>query len=238
MSKRKDKDIILVIDLEATCWEDGKTPEGMVSEIIEIGISAVDYYTKEIRLRDTLIIKPEHSTISEFCTGLTTLTQEYVDKNGMSFSEACMVLEQKFLSKDRMWMSWGEYDKNQIERDCKLKNVKKNPMGRTHTNAKALFSFAYGLPKELGVGQALDHLGMEFNGTAHRGIDDAENIAKIIQKIFIPLIDEKTYGKKIRKEHQVLDDYLQEKYKDGILVENVARIVNKNTPQDPDKSMR
>jgi len=236
MSKKKEKDIILVIDLEATCWE-GDAPEGMVSEIIEIGISAVDYYTKEIRLRDTLIIKPEHSTISEFCTKLTSLTPEYVEKHGISFSEACLVLKQKFLSKDRAWMSWGEYDRNQFARDCKLKNVK-NPMGRTHTNAKALFSFAYGLPKELSVEKALDHLGMEFNGTAHRGIDDAENIAKIINKIFVPLIDEKTYGKKIRKEHQVLDDYLQEKYKEGLLDENVARIVNKNTPQNPDKSMR
>ena len=237
MSKRKEKDIILVIDLEATCWEDGKKPEGMVSEIIEIGISGIDYYTKEIRLRDTIIVKPEHSTVSEFCTGLTTLTQEYVDEHGVSFEEACNILRTKFKSKDRMWMSWGEYDKNQIERDCKLKNVK-YPMGRTHNNAKALFSFAYGLPKELGVGMALDHLGLEFNGIAHRGIDDAENIAKIINKIFVPLIDENTYGKKIRKEHQVLDDYLQDKYKDGILDGNVARIVNKNTPQDPDKSMR
>jgi len=236
MSKRKDKDIILVIDLEATCW-DGKAPEGMVSEIIEIGISAIDYYTKEIRLRDTIIIKPEHSTVSEFCTGLTTLTQEYVDEHGMSFAEACEVLEQKFKSKERMWMSWGEYDRNQIERDCELKNVK-NPMGRTHTNAKALFSFSYGLPKELGVGAALDHLGLDFKGTAHRGIDDAENIAKIIHKIFLPLIDEKTYGKKIRKEHQELDDYLQDKYDEEELKGNVTRIIKKNCPEDPDKSMR
>ena len=50
MSKRRKdtRDIALVIDLEATCWE-GNVPAGMVSEIIEIGISAIDYVTKEIR---------------------------------------------------------------------------------------------------------------------------------------------------------------------------------------------
>ena len=73
------RDIALVIDIESTCW-DHKTPEGMDNEIIEIGISGIDYKTKEVRLRETIVVKPEYSTISDFCTELTTLTQEYIDE--------------------------------------------------------------------------------------------------------------------------------------------------------------
>ena len=236
MSRKTKRDIALVIDLEATCWED-KAPEGMVSEIIEIGISAIDYVTKEVRLRDTIIVKPKQSTVSEFCTGLTTLTQEFVDENGISFEEACEIIKTKYKSKDRIWMSWGEYDKNQFERDCKLKNVK-YPFGRTHINAKPLFSFANGLPYDLGVEGALDYLGLEFDGTSHRGGDDAYNIANIIRKTLLPLIGEEGYGVRVRKEHQLLDEHLQEKYKEEDLKGNVTRIITKNCPEAPDKSMR
>jgi inhibitor of KinA sporulation pathway (predicted exonuclease) len=43
------------------------------------------------------LVKPERSTVSEFCTELTTLTQEQVDQ-GMSFAEACERLQKRYLS--------------------------------------------------------------------------------------------------------------------------------------------
>jgi len=237
MGRRKMKrDVVLLIDVEATCWNT-TPPEGMKMEIIEIGISAVDYITKEIRLKETIIIKPEYSTVSEFCNELTTHTQENLDKVGISFAEACKILEDKFKSKDRIWMSWGEYDKNQFQRDCEKKGVR-YPFGRTHINMKPLFSIAYGITKDLGVGQALEHLGMEFEGTPHRGDDDAYNIARILQKVFIPLIGSENYGDRVKKEHEILYEHLVDKYDDEQLKSNVARIINKTTPQNPDKSNR
>lgn len=230
------RDMVLVIDIEATCW-DHPVPEGMKSEIIEIGISAVDYKTKEIRLKDTIIVKPEYSTVSKFCNELTTLTDEYLEEHGVSFAEACEILNKKFKSRDRIWMSWGEYDRKQFERDCKEKDVK-YPFGRTHINAKPLFSFAYGINRDLGVRQALDHLGLEFEGTPHRGDDDAYNIAKILQKVFVPLIGGEKYGDKVKKEHEILHEHLVDKYDKEELKGNVARIINKTTPQNPDKSNR
>lgn len=195
-SNRKGKmsrDIALVIDFEATCWNHA-TPEGMHNEIIEIGISGVDYVTKEIKLRDTIIVKPDFSTISDFCTELTTLTQDYIDEHGVSFEKACEILETKYKSRDRIWLSWGEYDKNIIEANCTLKGIK-NPFGRTHINMKPLFSFLYGIKTDLGVSQAMDRLGIEFEGTPHRGGDDAYNIAKILREMTVPLMDNPNYNK-------------------------------------------
>lgn len=230
---KMSRDIALVIDFEATCWNH-KTPDGMHNEIIEIGISGVDYVTKEVVLRDTIIVKPDFSEVSDFCTSLTTITQEFLDENGVSFAEACEILETKYKSKDRIWMSWGEYDKNIIASNCELKGIK-NPFGRTHINMMPLFSFAFGIKKDLGVAQALEHLGMEFEGTAHRGGDDAYNIAKILKRTFIPLMKNSKYGEEeIEGDGEVgykkNIEYVDKMYKKVDLHNNVTRIINKTTP--------
>lgn len=54
------------------------------------------------------------------------------------------------------------------------------PMPSPHLNLKRLFSETRNLRKKLGVGQALRAVGLEFEGTAHRGIDDARNIARLL----------------------------------------------------------
>jgi inhibitor of KinA sporulation pathway (predicted exonuclease) len=85
MAKKLDK--ILVVDLEATCWN-GPIPEGMVNEIIEIGVCLLDVNTGEITDNRGIIVKPEHSVVSEFCTELTTITPELVEKEGISLQDA------------------------------------------------------------------------------------------------------------------------------------------------------
>ena len=98
---------------------------------------------------------------------------------------------------------------------------------------KPLFSFAFGLTQDLGVSTALDHLGLEFEGNAHRAIDDAYNTARILQKTFIPLMENPKYNKAkgLRKEHEVLDDFISNKFSEEDIESNVARVLNKNTPQ-------
>lgn len=39
-------DYIVVVDIEATCWE-GKVPEGMSSDIIEVGVCLLDVNSGE-----------------------------------------------------------------------------------------------------------------------------------------------------------------------------------------------
>lgn len=236
-NRKENRDVALVIDFEATCWM-GPPPSGMHNEIIEIGIAGVDYKTKEIVFKESILIKPKCSEISSFCTKLTTIDQKLIDEEGVEFEEACNILRTKFKSRDRIWLSWGEYDKNQIQKDCELRGVE-NPFGRVHFNLKPLFSFAFGITKDLSVSGALEQLNIPFEGTAHRGVDDAFNTAKILQKVFIPLLKDMNYNKeKTKKEHEVLEEYLIKTYGKNILDNNVSRVINKNTPQNPDKSNR
>jgi len=79
----------------------------------------------------------------------------------------------------RVWASWGDYDRVQFERACKSKGLK-YPFGRTHLNVKTLFALHHALKSEPGMDRALDLLKLELEGTHHRGIDDAKNIAKLL----------------------------------------------------------
>ena len=173
---------MLVVDLESTCWR-GRPPVGMDNEIIEIGIAVLDGKTKEIVETDSLIIKPKYSNISKFCTELTTLTAEYVNEHGMTLEEASDILVKKYRSKQRVWASWGKYDYNQFVKDCKKKKVL-YPFSENHYNLKPLFSFRFGIKHDLGVAGAAAFLQMPFEGTQHRGVDDAINAAKLVQKMF------------------------------------------------------
>lgn len=170
-------DQILVIDVESTCSE-GTPPSGQESEIIEIGICSLDVATLQRLSKRSLLIKPARSEISTFCTKLTTLTADMF-ADAMSFSEAVRILKSEYQSKDRLWASWGDYDRRQFERQCAATKVG-YPFGPTHLNVKNLFATAIAHDHELGLDGAYERRGMKMEGTHHRGDDDAWNIAGIL----------------------------------------------------------
>jgi inhibitor of KinA sporulation pathway (predicted exonuclease) len=170
-------DQILVIDIECTCW-DSPTPPDQEGEIVEIGIARLEVATLQPLDKRSILVKPERSTVSPFCTGLTTLTQEQVDQ-GISFSAACTLLKNEYSSRSRTWASYGDYDRRQFARQCDSSQID-NPFGTSHLNIKNLFALAYGLSHEVGMAGALEQLGIPLEGTHHRGVDDAWNIAHIL----------------------------------------------------------
>jgi inhibitor of KinA sporulation pathway (predicted exonuclease) len=176
----KSLDQIVVIDLESTCWE-GAVPAGQESEIIEIGVCVLDVASGERRERHGILVRPERSEVGEFCTRLTTLTPADV-AGGVSFREACGELERRFGTADRLWASYGDYDRRQFERQCRARGVR-FPFGPSHLNVKSLFAVVRALPREIGMDSALETLGLPLEGTHHRGIDDAWNIAAILAHV-------------------------------------------------------
>ena len=83
------------------------------------------------------------------------------------------------VSQERLWASWGDYDRRQFERVCKEQGVG-YPFGISHLNVKTLFAVACGSERELGLDEAYARLGLSLEGTHHRGADDAWNIAGVL----------------------------------------------------------
>lgn len=174
----KTTDKIIIIDFEATCWQ-GSVPAGQENEIIEIGVAVLDAHSGEISKNKGILIKPQRSTVSPFCTELTTITQELLDKNGVLFQEAIEQLVDEYHPDLYTWASYGQYDLNMLKKQCKSFGVP-YPMGEEHINVKVWFAEVFGLQKPTGMNGALAMLNIPLEGTHHRGVDDAKNIAKIL----------------------------------------------------------
>ena len=172
---------IVIIDLEATCWN-GPIPQGQVNEIIEIGICILNTHTGEITKPKGILIKPERSTVSPFCKELTTITQEMLDQEGISFEDACDMVREEYEGHYHTWASYGDYDRNMMQRQCKIRNID-YPLSQDHINVKQLFYEIQDLRKKVGMQGALNMLNIPLEGTHHRGVDDAKNIAKILDVI-------------------------------------------------------
>lgn len=180
MARKLDK--ILVIDLEATCWEGGPPP-GQQSEIIEIGLCVLDVSSGERSEPRAILVKPQRSTLSDFCVQLTTLTPDML-AGGIDFTEACSLLQNEYQSQQRTWASYGDYDRLQYMAQCEAWDVP-YPFGRSHINVKNLLALQFGLKREVNLQKGTDLLGLPFEGTIHRGVDDAWNIAAVLARVLL-----------------------------------------------------
>lgn len=172
---------ILIVDVESTCWENNRVPPGEQSEIIEIGACLLDVATQAISEQRSILIKPARSKVGAFCTQLTSITSEMVAE-GCSFAQACATLETIYRAKDRLWASWGNYDRKMFQTQCESFGVA-YPFGDKHINLKDLHARVTGLHRQVGMAAALRAAGLEMEGTHHRGGDDAHNIARVVGEL-------------------------------------------------------
>jgi inhibitor of KinA sporulation pathway (predicted exonuclease) len=163
---------VLVIDLEATCWESKESkPADEEHEIIEVGWALLDVRANALVRTGTMLVRPVRSRVSEFCTGLTTITQEMVDSSGVTLKEAFDFLVDSLGSKELSWASYGEYDKEMVRRQCGVFGLE-YPFGETHTNVKTVFKTVYKGRKGSGLGMARAYAAVfkrPIEGTHHRG---------------------------------------------------------------------
>lgn len=166
---------IIIVDLEATCSE----KRDIENEIIEIG--AVKLVDNKIVSTFGEFVKPvKNPILTDFCKKLTTIEQKDIDT-----ANTFPVVFNKFIdwigTENFTLMSWGFYDKKQFIHDCNIHHIPTSWI-KEHKNIKLMFADATG-HKPCGMDKALRILDIPLDGTHHRGIDDAKNIAKIYQQI-------------------------------------------------------
>gem|GEM_PF-275471 len=171
---------MVVIDVESTCW-DAAPPEGEENEIIEIGVCVVDVASGDRLARDSILVRPERSRVSPFCTALTSLTPEQVAA-GVPFAEACAMLRERYSTHQRVWASYGDYDRRQFEIQC-VRRAVEYPFGPGHINVKNLLATVCGLPWEVGMREAMESLALPLEGAQHRGVDDAWNTGLLVSAL-------------------------------------------------------
>lgn len=174
---------LLIIDLEATCWERGRHRPSQM-ETIEIGAVLARSDTLEWQSELTTFVRPiQHPILSEFCRNLTTIRQEDVNRAPV-FGEALDgLLAWVGPLDDVTFGSWGAYDRKQLLRDCSNHRIR-YPFGEEHEhfNIKEHVAQIVGW-RPRGLAPAAGALGINFEGTHHRGIDDARNILRVLRVV-------------------------------------------------------
>jgi len=180
----------LICDLEATCW-DREDSNRQPHEIIEIGGVLLDENYGYIKEFDIFVKPLDNPTLTKYCKSLTSITQKDID-SAPTLSVAISRLKEWLGNIDDItFCSWGYFDKEQLLEDCR-RNMVDYPFNDDHINVKARFSKVMKRTKKMGLQKALRILGIQFEGTPHRGGDDAKMIAKVF-KIIMDL----------EKEHEV-----------------------------------
>ncbi|VVO98637.1 hypothetical protein PS862_02723 [Pseudomonas fluorescens] len=178
------------VDLEATCDEVDEsestrplivTPEQM--ETIEIGLVVVDLESLEIVDEFQRFVRPQiHPTLTDFCIKLTSIQQADVDgaRTYQRVGEELRIFVARY--PNAAWASWGDYDARQLERDAGFAACPSLLEGVPHFNARKWHAGLYDIQQK-GLKQTVEAMGLVWQGTYHRGIDDAKNVASIIKEM-------------------------------------------------------
>jgi len=171
----------LVIDLEATTSQGGTAFPRTEMETIEIGAVLVRASSLEPVDEFQSFVRPvRHPLLLPFCVELTGICQDMVER-APPFPEAFARMKKRMLSgRDGLvvWGSWGDFDAGQLRQDCVLHGLHYDMP--PHRDMKVALSEVHGWRKRYGMKKALTRCGLSLQGTHHRGIDDARNIARML----------------------------------------------------------
>ncbi|MCS4305498.1 3'-5' exonuclease [Chryseobacterium sp. BIGb0232] len=173
---------IIIVDLEATCWENDRIPIAQQVDIIEMGICKLDLISNTISQKQSIYVIPERSEINRFCTKLTGITPQLIEEKGIYFEEACEKIRDEYNPESLTWAGYGNFDREQIIEQSDWLGIE-NPFSGQYIDVMYEFKRHFRLYKSIGLKRALDYLKMDFEGNHHSGADDAYNTAKILNRI-------------------------------------------------------
>lgn len=171
---RKDK--ILFVDNEETCWDD-MAPPGERAEVIEIGVAELSVESLQVTRAKSFLIRPQYSSVSEYCTELTGHTEESLRRHGRPMSEVLRTIEKEFGPGSKAWFAWGR-DRQSIDRDAALKGTL-SPFSAAYFDLGLYFSLSLGIGRSVGLTEAMEMYGIERLGRVHSGVDDAVQTARL-----------------------------------------------------------
>lgn len=164
---------VIIVDLEGTCCDDNSI---LPHEFETIEIGAVEVLGGKITREFQSFVRPvRHPVLSRFCRELTSISQDEVN-GGLLFPHAwtnfCW-----WCGINNVFYSWWSYDLEQFKRDCVYHGF---VMDLKHVNLARVCKKHFGT---LSKWRVTKRLGIEFDGTVHRGIDEARHFGKIACKM-------------------------------------------------------
>jgi len=199
---------LLVYDLEATC---NKSRSLAPIEIIEISCVIIDATIMKMQSEYQAFVRPtEHPLLDSFCVDLTGIQQQQVD--------AAEPLD-AVLQQHHVWLhtqgvldegtthaavTWTEWDlKVAMCQECSWRRIQRPPYLCSWIDLKQHFQQKFKRAGNLRT--CVEAAGLQWEGRAHSGLDDARNTAKLALKLMqlgVPLQITDFYEGAINKDSQ------------------------------------
>lgn len=129
-------------------------------------------------------VKPiVNPVLSHFCRKLTSISQNDVNRASKydrvieEFREWGDMYDENFL-----FISWGDFDIEILRNNCQLHKKDDDWLYGNHVDLKMAYKRMLDLRHPIGLKKAVKNEGFEFTGLHHRGISDAQNLAKVFAK--------------------------------------------------------
>lgn len=167
----------IILDLEATCWQGNSMDRR--PEVIELGACRVNGYREWIDRFQSFVRPVDNPRLSSYCTDLTGITQQQVDK-ARPFESVFSRFEDWYFEIDQpqLLCTWGAKDMEIIRAECARHQVDDSFLPHC-INLKAQYASFLRLHREAGLMKALEMTGLDFEGSHHRALDDAYNTTKL-----------------------------------------------------------
>jgi inhibitor of KinA sporulation pathway (predicted exonuclease) len=162
------------IDLEWLCWH-STPPPGLRQEIIEIGIVEMDLASLTVIKEASYFVRPRRWELSVECEQLTGITRQDI-LSGRSLVEVLNTIADKFQLTGVPCCAWGN-DFKMLADACHYERLR-NPFGRPVDLAK-MFGDLLLVELNVSLKNAVQMLGLSFDGILHGALPDARNAARV-----------------------------------------------------------
>jgi len=171
---------IVCFDLEMCCWKDETETGKKTGEIIEIGLCKIDLEKGTILKRAQYYVKPEKDEISEFCTDLTKITKQIINKQGRPLAEVIKTMIKNFGGSNCVYAAWGR-DDQVLFNECIEKGIQL-PFDN-YLNIALLDRVKNRRNSKVNMIDVMNEYDLAFEGQLHSGADDAYNLGRLCLKI-------------------------------------------------------
>lgn len=179
---------IVVYDTEYTSWEGflekGFKEAGKYPEIIQIGAVILDAGDDfcELGSFTTLVMPRVNPTLSQYIIDLTQITQDDIDRHGVTFSEALEAFVQFVPCDARSLVCYGR-DGAVLEINKSLNDILEHIDLPPEIDFNRLL-LSEGIIQRATVSSQLPKLlGLDFSGAAHNALDDARALACVMREL-------------------------------------------------------
>ena len=171
---------LVVVDFECTC-EDREEP--FLHEIIEFPAVLLDMHSRREARHFHSFVKPtERPVLSDFCTRLTGIDQATVDKAeplDRVLVEFGAWLDE-FVGEDYSLAADCQSDlRHFLLAECRRKKIRVRDAWRSWVDIGRHLMVHFDLRRPGNLQMKLAKVGLTFDGTPHRGLDDARNIGRL-----------------------------------------------------------